>query len=90
MTLTEIKNKVRQLAEKINAPTYLLPTYISPIGDATPHIEIDHSGLYHYVISERGTEYERKTTSAINELLYWVFASVTFSMACDYELKNRN
>ena len=88
-TVTEIQNIVNQLAEKINAPSYLLPTFSSPVGDATPNIEIDNSGLYNYVISERGNEYERKLTSDLNDLLYWIFASVTFSMACDYELKNR-
>ena len=88
-TVTEIQNIVNQLAEKINAPTYLLPTFSSSIGDATPNIEVDNLGLYNYVISERGNEYERKMTSDLNDLLYWIFASVTFSMACDYELKNR-
>jgi hypothetical protein len=88
-TVTEIQNIVNQLAERINAPKYLLPTFSSPIGDATPNIEVDNLGLYNYVISERGEEYERKMTSDLNDLLYWIFASVTFSMACDYELKNR-
>jgi hypothetical protein len=88
-TLDEIQSIVTQLAEKINAQTYLLPTFSSPIGDATPNIEIDNLGLYNYVISERGNEYERKVTSALNDLLYWIFANVTFSMASDYELKNR-
>jgi len=88
-TVTEIQNIVNQLAERINAPKYLLPTFSSPIGDATPNIEVDNLGLYNYVISERGEEYERKITSDLNDLLYWIFASVTFSMACDYELKNR-
>jgi hypothetical protein len=88
-TVTEIQNIVNQLAEKINAPSYLLPTFSSPIGDATPNIEVDNLGLYNYVISERGNEYERKLTSDLNDLLYWIFSSVTFSMACDYELKNR-
>ena len=41
------------------------------------------------MISERGTEYERKITSDIDELMYWIFSVVTFSMACDYELNNR-
>ena len=88
-TVTEIQNIVNQLAEKINAPSNLLPTFSSPIGDATPNIEVDNLGLYNYVISERGNEFERKLTSDLNDLLYWIFSSVTFSMACDYELKNR-
>ena len=88
-TLTEIQDIVNQLAEKINAPPYYLPTFSSPKGDATPNVEVDSSGLYNYVISERGTEYERRMTSDLNDLLYWIFASITFSMACDFELKNR-
>ena len=89
MTLSEIKHKADQLAAKINAPAHYLPTFSSPIGDATPNIEVDDFGLYHYVISERGNEYDRKMTSDLNDLLYWIFSSVTFSMAADYELKHR-
>ncbi|MDC8004829.1 Imm63 family immunity protein [Aureisphaera galaxeae] len=88
-TLTEIQSIVNQLAEKINAPNYLLPTFSLPIGDATPNIELDSFGLYNYVISERGRERERKITSSLHDLLYWIFSSVTFSMASHYELKNR-
>ena len=88
-TLADIRNIVNELAKKINAPNYLLPTFSFSIGDATPNIEVDNLGLYHYVISERGNEYERKITSDLNDLLYWIFSVVTFSMACDYELKNR-
>ena len=88
-TLTEIQKLAQELASRIDAPTNWLPTFSTPIGDATPNIEIDNSGVYHFVISERGTEYERKTTSDLSDLTYWIFAGVTFSMACDYELKNR-
>jgi hypothetical protein len=51
-TITEIQNIVKQLAEKLNVPTNLLPTFSSPIGDATPNIEVDNLGLYNYVINE--------------------------------------
>lgn len=87
--LTEIENIVKQLAEKINAPANYMPTFSLPKGDATPNIEVDSSGLYNYVISERGTEYERRITSDLNDLLYWIFSAITSYMACDYELKNR-
>lgn len=88
-TLTEIQNLAKELAGRIKAPLALLPTFSTPTGDATPNIEVDNSGLYYFVISERGTEYKRKTTSDLNELMYWIFSGVTFSMACDYELKHR-
>ena len=88
-SLNDIKKKVDELALKINAPKNLLPTYGHIIGDATPCIEIDRNGCMFYVISERGQEYERRKTDKIDDLLFWIFASVTFSMSCDYELRNR-
>ena len=89
ITLDDIKKKVEELAVKINAPTDLLPTYGYTKDFAYPHIEVDKFGLLHYVIVERGQELERRTTEKLDNLLYWIFTNVTFSMACDYELKNR-
>lgn len=88
-TLDDIKIMVDELALKINAPTNLLPTYGQQTWDAHPYIEVDSLGFMLYIISERGHEYERKTTDKIDDLLYWIFENVTFSMACNYELKNR-
>lgn len=89
LSIDDIKKKVDELATKINAPTDLLPTYGYSKDFAYPHIEVDNVGLLHYVIVERGQELERKITDKPDDLLYWIFASVTFSMACDYELNNR-
>ncbi|MHC0441417.1 Imm63 family immunity protein [Flavobacterium sp. 3-210] len=88
-SLEDIKKKVNELALKINAPTNLLPDYGQQIWDANPYIEVDNLGLMYYIISERGQEYERLITDQIDDLLYRIFSSVTFSMASDYELKNR-
>jgi len=88
-SLEEIKEKVQELASKINAPTDLLPTFGYSKDFAYPHIEVDNLGLLHYVVIERGQELDRKTTNKLDDLLYWIFADVTFNMACDYELKNR-
>ena len=88
-SLSDIKRIVDELALKINASTNLLPTYNHIRGDATPCIEVDNEGYMSYVISERGEEYSRKKTDKIDDLLYWIFADVTFSMSCKYELKNR-
>lgn len=88
-TLDEIKNKVQELANKINASSDLLPTYGYSKDFAYPHIEVDNSGLIHYVVIERGEELDRKTTDNLEEILYWIFSSVTFSIASEYELKNR-
>ena len=89
LSLDDIKKKVDEVAGKINAPTDLLPTYGYSRDFAYPHIEVDNAGRLNYVILERGQELERKTTDNLDDLLYWVFSGITFSMACDYELKNR-
>jgi hypothetical protein len=88
-TIEEIKARVEELALKINAPASLLPVYAKPAWDAHPFIEVGKPGFMCYVISERGHEYERKMTDNMEDLLYWVFADVTFSMACEFEVKNR-
>ncbi|MBK0404976.1 hypothetical protein I5M27_18470 [Adhaeribacter sp. BT258] len=88
-SLEDIKSKVDELANKINAPKDLLPDYGSSRDFAYPHIELDNLGLLSYVIIERGQELERKVTDKLEELLYWIFDDVTFSMAINYELENR-
>ena len=88
MTLEEIKNKTEQIAEIIDASANLLPTYGQSIDGAHPHIETDSNGM-HYVIIERGQELDRKTTNDIDELMFWVFINVTFTMSIQHELKNR-
>ncbi len=42
-----------------------------------------------YVIVERGTELQRRTTTDLDKLSYWIFRDVTFSMAVDYEVAHR-
>jgi len=86
---SEIQQTVEQLAAKIGAPSELLPTYGRSRDSAYPHIEIDEGGTLHFVVVERGQELERRSTKEQDELLYWIFSGVTFSMAVAYELGNR-
>ncbi len=54
-----------------------------------PHIEI--KGMeYHFVVCERSTEFERKTTTDFNEIIFWIFEGMTSSIACKLELKKQN
>lgn len=87
-SISTIRKKVREYGKKISAPTHLLTIRSSSDGFGTPHIEIDENG-YNYVVSERGTEFERKQTKDINLILYWIFKPIIFRMASDYELENR-
>ena len=88
-TLAEIQVGINRLAKLIGAQCLEeLPTYGYSEGTARPHVEVDQNG-YHYVVVERGQEWERITTKHLDELLYRVFRSVTLRMAIDYELKHR-
>ncbi|MFD2937546.1 Imm63 family immunity protein [Spirosoma flavum] len=90
MTLSDIQKQVEALGAQIDATQTLYPTYGYSMDGALPHIEIDHSQTFHFVVVERGRELERQTTTIPDELLYWIFDTITFSMACAFELKNRN
>ncbi|WP_158829135.1 Imm63 family immunity protein [Mucilaginibacter lacusdianchii] len=88
-TLKDVQTVVQQLAEKIQAPPDLLPTYGYSRDFAYPHIETDRHGQLHFVVIERGREIDRRTTHDLDELLFWIFSGITFSMAGDYELHHR-
>ncbi|MBV9791279.1 MAG: hypothetical protein JOZ51_23995 [Chloroflexi bacterium] len=87
-TLPEIEADVQKLAQRIGASATDLPTYGYSRDGGYPHVEVDATH-YHYVVVERGRELKRKTTTALDELLYWIFADVTHTMAFSYELKHR-
>ena len=87
-TISSIRKKVREFGKKVNAPKKFLTIRSATDGLGTPHIEINGRG-FHYVVSERGTEFRRDTTSDIHTLLYWIFKGIVFQMASEYELKHR-
>ena len=87
ISLAAIEGRVRRLARKIEVPRGYLPSFGRSLHDGTPHIEV--ADRYDFVVCERGEEYERRGTADLDELLYWIFASVTFSMACDHEVRHR-
>jgi len=87
MTITELQATIQSLAQKIEAPATTLPAFSSV--DNHPYVEIDGSGQLYFMFKERGEEKERKVTSDPDTLLYWVFSSITFSMALDHSRKNK-
>lgn len=86
--LDELAETVRDKGRLIGAPAALLVIHTRPVGDGTPHIEID-GGRCFYVISERGFEFSREQIESLDGLLYRIFTRVTFHMAVTYELKHR-
>jgi hypothetical protein len=88
LTLSEVKELIDHLAEKIDAPQNNLPTYGYSEQSGRWEVIVDTEG-YQLVAFERGKELERYITSDIDELLYKIFDGVTFWLACKYELAHR-
>lgn len=87
--LNNIKAEVDRLAGIVNAPQNLLPTYERSLDGARPHIETDGRQRLCYVVVERGEELERYCTNNTGDLLYKIFAGVTFSMASAFAATHR-
>jgi hypothetical protein len=83
----EIENKIEQLAKIIDAPFSQMVTFGNSRDDGTPNIEVNDSD-YFYVIRDRMI-CENRRAQNFDELLYWVFSGICFSMSCKYELENR-
>jgi hypothetical protein len=90
-SLDQIKMLVDQIAARIGAPHDALPTYGTSLEGARPFIEVSstYHATYHWVVVERDIELQRRTTSNVDQLLYWIFEAVTFSMASNFEMQNR-
>ena len=76
----EVEKEVAKLARRVGASLHDLPTYGVSRDFGYPHIEVK-DGLYHYVVVERGEERERRSSADFDDLVYWIFKSVTQSMA---------
>lgn len=59
----------------------------APRGDGSPYVEVGEA--YYFIVEERGIELERRKTIDLDELLYWVFDGVTFTVASTFETRNR-
>jgi hypothetical protein len=84
-TLSTLRKSFAAICDKL-ATDCLFQT--TPRHDGSPHVEIA-GNTYSYVITERGSEQERRTTQSRDEILYWLVSDVVFSLAASYELKHR-
>jgi hypothetical protein len=88
MTLADIEAEVMRLAAVLRVEPRALPTFGRSEDGARPHIEVTEAG-YQYVVVERGLELRRDSTTSSDDLLYTVFAGVTFDLACRWEAGHR-
>src|ERR1700744_4115794 len=90
MDRTEIQTKVSALAAKLGLnPDIKYGPLPQDISNIEQEIYALSDTAYHYVYVEKGRERSRRTTSNIDELLYWIFWDATFGAARDYEMRHR-
>jgi hypothetical protein len=82
-------DKIRTEFRRLCALADLRATiHFSPQHDGSAHVEV-HGAEYSYVVTERGSEFERRRTTDREELLYWLIAGAVFDAACEFEVRNR-
>jgi hypothetical protein len=83
-----LRRRYVRASDRLGVPKACFPYQSRPAHDGSPHVEVSDD-LYHYVVTERGEELERRSTPHADELLYWLLQGVTFSLSCDFELRHR-
>jgi len=74
------------LGEPLNFEKCKPVTFDYPTGDATPYIELNNN-QFHFVVSERGTEIERRKGNS-DEVLELFFSYLTGSLGANYAAKH--
>lgn len=87
-SLADLAKKFRAMAVDLDVESYYKAFHTSPRHDGSPHIEIANGG-FQFVVTERGSEYERVGDLSADDVLYLLFDGITQHMATTYELKNR-
>ena len=92
MTLEEIKNYIFELGRKIGLDD---DSKLYPMFSRTSNVFNDGASIYvknskyYYIIMERGQLNKCFESEDLEEVLYPLFESITFSLASDYELNHR-
>lgn len=87
-TVDGIAKKFREYVSGLNIPDYHKAFHTTPQHDGSPHIESEGKE-FHFVVTERGSEFERFKTFDPEEILYKLLDGVTQYAATQHEFKNR-
>jgi hypothetical protein len=87
-SVTRLQSEFARLCKRIDPSLARIRFRTTPGHDGSTHVEVS-TREYHYIATERGQELFHKRTKRKDELLYWLVSDVAWSLACDYELKNR-
>ncbi len=86
--LSALAAEFRRMVEPLPVKAYYKSFHTQPQHDGSPHIE-EVNGKFEFVVTERGTEFERIKDLSTNDVLYMLMESITMLMATQYELENR-
>ena len=89
ITIEDVQKTVRKLGAKIQAPKDLLTVPSKPIDDGSSYLEIIQDE-FHYISQERGLVVNRRITTKLDELLYWIIREVALVMAIEFEKEHRD
>lgn len=86
--LQALQDEYNELCQRIEpySGEYTILTEREDVGVA--HVEFT-GGEYHYIVTERGLDLERRSTADRREILYWMIYDLTFWMGVGFEFKNR-
>ena len=87
-SLADLAQKFRAMVAGLDVEPYYKSFHTAPQHDGSPHIEVG-DGKFQFVVTERGTEFERIGNLSADDVLYLLFDGITQRMATTYELKNR-
>ena len=83
-----LRQKYTACLEALGLAPVDYPLATKPGHDGSPHVEIS-GDAYHFVITERGKEYERKRTRDVDAICYWLIRGVVSYWALRFELQHR-
>lgn len=87
-SLADLAKKFRAMVADLDVEPYYKTFHTTPQHDGSPHIEIAN-GRFQFVVTERGSEFERVGDLSADDALYLLFDGITQHMATTYELQNR-
>lgn len=87
-SLTDLAQKFQTMVAGLDVELYYKSFHTTPQHDGSPHIEVA-DGKFQFVVTERGSEFERIGNLSADDVLYLLFEGITLHMATTYELKNR-
>jgi hypothetical protein len=86
--LERLQDRYNEICQQIDPVAHPYTILRVRQDNGSAHVEFDDN-KFHYVVTERGLDLERRTTPDADEILYWMIHDLTFWMGVAYEFKNR-